>query len=244
MAATFQFKPCTDEEQVKVAKNKQRLIDDKCEHTFTDIAVLRFIRGHKGNEDKAYHFMQKHVNWRKEEKVGEIHESSIVNMINSKAARIFGQDNRGRPIVNVLARRHNTYTRDIAEVRRFIIYLLETTMGLTRPEEEQLTIVFDLHQFGMQCMDYEAVKMLVEILQFNFPDVLGQAFIVNAPFIFYACWYVIQAWLDPVTASKVVFCTSVELKDHVDEASLMMSIGSDECPDPEGALPREVTASE
>jgi hypothetical protein len=236
-SATFQFVPPSDEEKEKVTKNKLRLAEAKCNHTFSDIAILRFIRGHKGNEGKAYHFMEKHVHWRADENVDGIEVSSIENIIKKKTAVMYGSDKKGRPVINVLARRHNASDRDIAEIRRFIIYLLELTMSKTNPSEEQLTIVFDLHGFGMQCMDYESVKLLIEILQFNYPDVLGQAFIVNAPFIFWACWYAIKAWVDPVTVSKVVFCDRAQLAEHIDEAQMLPTIGTDECPDPDSILP-------
>lgn len=243
MSNTFQFIPPSEEELVKVATNKQRLIDDQCTHPFTDVAVLRFIRGHKGNEEKAYHFKKKHVQWRADENADAIELSSIENVVKRKAALLFGRDKKGRPIVNVLARRHDAYNRDPAEVKRFIIYLLEATMRTVNPKEEQLTIVFDLHGFGMHCMDYEAVKMLIEILQFNYPDVLGQAFIVNAPFIFWACWHAIKVWVDPVTVSKVIFCDQNQLREHVDEESVLPSIGSDEGKEPESDHPVLLQAS-
>ena len=54
-------------------------------------------------------------------------------------------------------------------------------------------------------MDYDAVKLIVNILQYNYPETLSVGLILNAPMLFSACWAVIKPWLDPVTAAKCVF---------------------------------------
>ena len=37
-------------------------------------------------------------------------------------------------------------------------------------------------------MDYDVVKLLIDILQFNYPETLLTAYVMNAPFLFWACW--------------------------------------------------------
>ena len=69
--------------------------------------------------------------------------------------------------------------------------------------------------FGMYCMDYDAVKIIIDIMQYNYPETLSVAMIVNAPWMFSACWFCIKAWLDPVTAAKVIFISKLQLKDHI-----------------------------
>jgi hypothetical protein len=64
-------------------------------------------------------------------------------------------------------------------------------------------------------MDYEVVKMLINILQFNYPDILHHALVVNSPFLFSACWAIIRRWLDPVTAAKVLFVSNDQLPEHI-----------------------------
>jgi hypothetical protein len=71
-----------------------------------------------------------------------------------------------------------------------MIYTIEESLKLSIPTEEKITVLFDLSEFGFYCMDYDAVKMFINILQFNYPEILGLAFIINSPFIFSACWMV------------------------------------------------------
>jgi len=75
-----------------------------------------------------------------------------------------GKDRNGRPTLFILVRNHNKDNRDIDEMKRFIIYMLEKTIQNTNPDEEKMSIVFDMTGFGYSCMDYEVVKMLIHIL--------------------------------------------------------------------------------
>lgn len=70
---------------------------------------------------------------------------------------------------------------------------------------EPHTNVFSSPIYISACMDYDAVKLIVNILQYNYPETLSVALILNAPMLFSACWAVIKPWLDPVTAAKCVF---------------------------------------
>ena len=79
----------------------------------------------------------------------------------------------------------------------------------------RLMISFDLSGFSLSCMDYEIVRLLIDILQYNYPETMNSALIVNSPFLFHACWAVIRPWLDPITASKVVFINQKQLAEHV-----------------------------
>lgn len=37
-------------------------------------------------------------------------------------------------------------------------------------------------------MDYEVLKLLIDILGYNYPETLQTAYVVYAPFLFWACW--------------------------------------------------------
>ena len=54
-------------------------------------------------------------------------------------------------------------------------------------------IVID--QFGLYCMDYEVVRLLIDILQYNYPETLDKAFIINAPYLFSGKYYIFKTYL-------------------------------------------------
>jgi hypothetical protein len=131
-----------------------------------------------------------------------------------------GQDKAGRPVVYIFAQRHDKDNRDISEMKKYIILNLEKALKQTRQDEEKMIIVFDLSGFGLRCMDYEVLKLLIDILGYNYPETLSTAFVVNSPFIFSACWAIIRPWLDPVTAAKAQFIDNKKLLNFIDDENL------------------------
>jgi len=184
---------------------------------FTDTAILRFLRGRQGDKEKAVRAMLRHLKWRSDFKVDSIDPSTIQSEIDKRKIFCESFDICGRPVVTILARNHDKQDRDFETMQKFIIYQLELALKMTRPEEEKTLILFDLNGFSMQCMDYDVVKFLVQTLTFNYPETLSVALIVNAPFIFSACWLVIKPWLDPITAAKCTFIKREELTKYIQE---------------------------
>lgn len=216
------FTEPTSQELEAVERLKVRLQEDQKVHKFTDTAILRFLRGRKQDEEKAYKALTMHIEWRVENQADTINDqvATFETELKSQKVRSAGPDHNGRPAVFVYARRHNKNNRDLDQIRQLIIYLIENTLKLAKPNEERLLICFDLSGFSYSCMDYDAVKLLVNILQFNYPDILEVALVINAPFIFYACWAIIRPWLDPVTASKVNFTNKEDLSKYFPEGSV------------------------
>mmetsp|Transcript_32093 Transcript_32093/g.54122 ORF Transcript_32093/g.54122 Transcript_32093/m.54122 type:complete len:236 (-) Transcript_32093:2361-3068(-) len=184
---------------------------------FNDTTILRFLRGQKNIEDKAYEALIKYARWRMEEDVDNIFKPETIAKFQKEidsGKAVFGfHDLNGRPASMCFAHRHNANDRDIYEVKLLTIWILEGLRKLGKPEEERFVICFDLSQFTLACMDYEATKQLITILQANYPDTLETLYIIDAPMIFSACWLIIKAWLDPVTSNKVQFVKRKELEE-------------------------------
>lgn len=217
----------TEDEKTMVSKLKQRLREEapQIQHQYSDTTVLRFYRGRDRDESKAMKALIKHVEWREANDVaGIMNKQEIFKQeLQSGKFAVKGCDNSGRPAVFIYAARHNKNERDLEELKRLIIYTMETVLQMAQPHEERMVIVFDLSGFGMSCMDYDALKMLVNILSYNYPETLSVSYVVNAPFLFWGCWGLIKPWLDPVTAAKVQFVKQDNLSSYFDEAVLSTS---------------------
>jgi len=218
------FTPPTEDESETVQKIKHKLSTEHSDlgFTFTDTAILRFLRGRKHDEERALKSLVRHVQWRKENDVDDIaaKKEQFENELENKKLTIEGSTKNGTASLFIHAGRHNKNSRDIDEMRMYIIYTLETLLSKTKPDEERVIIVFDLSEFSYNCMDYDALSLLINILQYNYPDILSVALVVNAPFIFSACWYIIKGWLDPVTAAKALFIKKPELLEHFNSDAL------------------------
>lgn len=92
--------------------------------------------------------------------------------------------------------------------------------------------ILDFEGFGM---GHFSAKMrgLVQkgagIMQDNYPECLGQMFIINAPFVFTGVWAVVKNFVDEKTRKKINIVSSSYTKstllEHVDESQLAEFLG-------------------
>lgn len=221
----MEFVQPSAEEDEMVTQLLARYEAEQLPYVFSRTAALRFLRGRKGEFEKAFNAMIRHVRWRIESNVDNINIDNIKREVEKRKLVVSGVDKRGRPLVTIYARRHNKNERDLEEVRQYMIYSLESALQSSNPEEQKMTILFDLTGFGMYCMDYDAVKVLIDIMQYNYPETLSVALIFNSPFIFSACWSIIRIWLDPVTVAKVNFVSKAQLATFVDPEHIPSDLG-------------------
>lgn len=225
--ADFRYLPTQEEVEavdwLKMELDKCRSVefpDDYKEFVFSDTKLLRFLRGRKHDRGKALNGLIKHVHWRTEVGSTPINIEEIQPEAQKRKILDEGKDENGRPIVYLLAGRHDKADRDLVVMKKYIVYTIEKALASnkidenTRWRDERLNIVFDLTFFGAKTMDYDFVKLLVDTLQFNFPDVLECAYVVNGPFLFNAFWSVLKPCLDPTTVKKICFCDVEQLHER------------------------------
>lgn len=213
------FQPPNESELAGVQRLKDRLASEHPEWKgkFNHTTLLRFYRGRKAIDEDAFKALVKHAEWRVENDVDNIANeiSKFQKEMDAGKFVVEGYDLTGRPTIFIYAKKHNKNDRDLDQMRLLIIYTMETVLKRTNPAEERMVICFDLTGFKLSCMDYDMVKLLIRILEFNYPETLSTSLIINAPFMFYACWAVIRPWLDPVTAAKISFINSDKIADYI-----------------------------
>lgn len=197
------------EENFIELKNRLKLIfEADPEQYHNDASIKRFLRAFLTVDD-AFQALLKCNKWRKEYGVTSIspNDPDIKKNLESKKALVLRhRDFQGRPVIYIPARQHCVTERDLNELTRFIVYTLEVACKKCFEEViDNLCIIFDLKDFGLQCMDYQLVKNLIWLLSKHYPERLGICLIMNSPTIFAGCWSIIRGWLNEVTASKVVF---------------------------------------
>jgi hypothetical protein len=151
------FVPPDDAEVAAVARLQFRLeTTPDLEYKLADVALLRFYRGRKRDEDKAYNAVLKHIAWREENNVSSVcaNLDKFQDELKSGKIVVKGYDLSGRPAVFIYAGKHDKNERDIEQMRMLIIYTLEELLKRARPSEERIMICFDMTGFKMSCMDY------------------------------------------------------------------------------------------
>ncbi len=166
-------------------------------YPFPNIVYKRFFIGNKENVENTIKAMVNHWRWRLVNNADNISSSDCSTILRKNIAVIQGRDRENRPIVNVMVSNHDKNDRDIKEFKNFIIYTLEKLLQAADPEKQRVTMVFDLYNAGFPQLDFEILKMLIDIVQVNYPEVLEVVLVVNAPYIVIACWSIIKPWLDP-----------------------------------------------
>ena len=176
----FRYLPTAEEiesvDWLKSELDKRRMTEDFPEdykdYVFGDTKILRFLRGRKHVREKALHGLIKHVQWRKENSADNITVDDIQLEAQKRPCFVEGKDENGRPLVYLLAGRHDKNDRDIDIMKKYIIYTIEQSLAENKIDEhdrfrdERLNIIFDLTYFGTKSMDYEVVKLLVDTLQY------------------------------------------------------------------------------
>jgi len=214
----------SEEEKKGVIERIRTTLTDTPASSVTDSKIFRFYRGRFNDEVKASKALVRHEQWRKEKDVDNLGANTVKfeKEIASKKGMIGEKlDISSRPVVYVIARRHDGSTRVLEELEMLIIYTFEKALSMSKPEEEKITICFDLSEFSLNNMDYEAVKCLIDLLAYNYPDILGNTLVVDSPFFFWACWAIIKPWIDPTAASKVLFVSKAELTTHIPKENII-----------------------
>ncbi len=58
-------------------------------------------------------------------------------------------------------------------------------------------------QLTKASQSYDFVKPASELAQNNYPEILGNMFIINAPLLFTGIWAIVKMWIDDKTKEKI-----------------------------------------
>lgn len=86
---------------------------------------------------------------------------------------------------------------------------------------------------------YKFVKPASEMAQNNYPEILGNMFILNAPFLFTGIWAIVKMWIDDKTKEKIQILGSSykkELLKYVDPENLPDFLEGGTCKCKKGCL--------
>ncbi|GJJ67673.1 hypothetical protein EMPS_00019 [Entomortierella parvispora] len=180
-----------------------------------DSLLLRFIRARKWNTINALNMMFKAFKWRLDEDIPAVKYSTdeelnalypkFYEQLESGKFFIHGTDKEGRIVAYLNVRLHYPNDQPAKTLEKLTVYVMEAGRVLVQYPVETVCLVFDLTGFSLSNMDFAMVKYLVTVFEAYYPESLGRIIIHGAPFVFWGVWKVIQPWLDPVVAAKVVF---------------------------------------
>jgi hypothetical protein len=90
--------------------------------------LRRFLRARDQNIGKACTMFLKYLAWKRTAKPnGPITDDEVRNELVQDKLYVQGHDKMGRPVVYLFGSRHIAAKREINEVKRYVIYILDTT---------------------------------------------------------------------------------------------------------------------
>jgi len=220
---------------------------------FDDQTLLRFLRARKFDIPKAKLMWEENEKWRKNFGADEIAAHGFdypeQQQVNNYYPQFYHRTDRdGRPIyieqlgkldinkLYALTTQERQLKHLVSEYEKFLGDRLPACSAAKGELVETSCTILDLHNAGISTFykvkDY--VSAASSIGQNNYPETMGNMFIVNAPYLFSTVWSLIKPWLDEATVRKIHILGKnykTELSTYIDPANLPKDLGgSCNCP--------------
>ncbi|GLT80245.1 hypothetical protein SLA2020_516970 [Shorea laevis] len=200
-------------------------VDESLKRTFQNVhqgylteTLVRFLKAREGNVSKAHKMLVDCLNWRMQNEIDNILAKPIVPPECYRAVRdsyligMSGYSREGLPVF-ALGVGHSTF--DKASVHCYVqshIQINEYRDQVVLPSASKkygrpiTTCIKVLDMTGLKLSALSHVKLLTIIStidDLNYPERTNTYYIVNAPYIFSACWKVVKPLLQERTRRKI-----------------------------------------
>lgn len=233
------------QDMIKQFQNLIESVDEPLKNTFETLhqgypteALVRFLKARDGNVQKAHKMLVDCLEWRIQNEIDNILSKPIVpanfyrGVRDSQLIGMSGYTKEGRPVIAVGV---GLSTYDKASIHYYVqshIQINEYRDRVILPaatkkfERHISTCVKVLDMTGLKISQLSQLKLLTVISSIddlNYPEKSDTYYIVNAPYIFSACWKVVRPLLQERTRKKVQVlsgCGKDELLKIMDYESL------------------------
>ena len=161
---------------------------------------------------KAIEAIQATLKWRKEFGIDDIigMKGEMKPILKEEMATgkmyVRGHDQEGRSCLYMRPAKENTH--DEINNMRHLAFQLEKAVACNNNRRSKICLIIDYEGFRLRdAPPMSTSKHTLEILQRHYPERLHRAYICNPPWVFTTFWSVIKPFVDPVTKSKVCFCS-------------------------------------
>jgi len=181
---------------------------------YDDAMLLRFLRARNFDVSKSHQMATKFYKWWHETKIDDICVKDFKSELEKQLYYVLGIDPAGRLTLLVYPRKFDPKSRNTSEFVKMFMYTMVAIEKVMYPLE-QVNLLVDLEGFRPQKnLDYELLKIMLEIFQNYWPERLNLAVVINAPKLYDVVWKLVKKMLDPETAKKVVFTTAKSLNQQ------------------------------
>mmetsp|Transcript_40840 Transcript_40840/g.49556 ORF Transcript_40840/g.49556 Transcript_40840/m.49556 type:complete len:312 (-) Transcript_40840:232-1167(-) len=228
------------------------LPEDLCPNSDTDATLRRFLKARGNNVEKAEKMLRATLEWRKENDIANVFlkapDDETMRYIRSAIRHSHhGFDKKGRPVyieqtgrndTEMLTDRSKLQTSDLVNSHLIMMEYQVRVMMREASMRNGVTVhemcnILDLEGLSLKHMGPEILRMFRAVAvvdQDHYPEQLGGAYIINAPWVFSTVWNAISKILDKRTQEKVYVLSkgkkqTEELLKIIDAESLPEFLG-------------------
>lgn len=174
--------------------------------------ILWFLKDRKFSVEETVSKLTKAIKWRHEFGVSELSEESVKSIAETGKSYVHDYlDVQGRPVLMVDISKH--IPGDSQKDEKLCVFLVEKALSKLPPGKNQILAVIDLRGFRAEHADLRFITFLFDLFYYYYPRRLGEALLVDAPFIFKPIWQMCKPMLKSY-ASLVKFCSAKTVRDE------------------------------
>eukprot|EP00761_Pharyngomonas_kirbyi_P014041 gb/GECH01014071.1/.p1 GENE.gb/GECH01014071.1/~~gb/GECH01014071.1/.p1 ORF type:complete len:280 (+),score=67.04 gb/GECH01014071.1/:1-840(+) len=187
-------------QEIKFNTDRQR------EYCQNDSLLCRYLRARDWDITKSFKLLKDTLDWRESFKPYLLHPFDNAIQHEGETGKTFwmGKDKFGRPVGYMRPRCENT--TNYREQLQLLVYTLESMIRSMDSGVEQMMWIMDFNGYSRKnAPPFSVAKETLNILSNHYPETLGNAILLDAPWLFNVFFKTISPFINPVTRSKVIF---------------------------------------
>uniref|UniRef100_H9FQJ0 Motile sperm domain-containing protein 2 n=1 Tax=Macaca mulatta TaxID=9544 RepID=H9FQJ0_MACMU len=203
----FEAEYVTDKSDKYDARDVERLQQD-------DNWVESYLSWRHNIVDETLKMLDESFQWRKEISVNDLNESSIPRwLLEIGVIYLHGYDKEGNKLFWIRVKYHIKDQKTISDKKKLIAFWLERYAK--RENGKPVTVMFDLSETGINSIDMDFVRFIINCFKVYYPKYLSKIVIFDMPWLMNAAFKIVKTWLGPEAVSLLKFTSKNEVQDYV-----------------------------
>ncbi|KAM9181451.1 motile sperm domain-containing protein 2 [Dugong dugon] len=164
--------------------------------------------------DETLKMLDESFQWRKEFAVNDLSESSIPRrLLEIGGIYLHGYDKEGNKLFWIRVKYHIKDSKTALDKKKLIAFWLERYAK--RENGKPITVMFDLSETGINNIDMDFVRFIINCFKVYYPKYLSKLVIFDMPWIMNAAFKLVKTWLGPEAMSLLKFTSKNEIQEYV-----------------------------
>lgn len=200
--------------EIRALQNFQKVVSNESAYVGSSVMrehpirfCLRYLRADDFNVEEAGKRYEEYVQLTKEFDFGNTEECLQQEYTENGPMFSCGHDVNGSIVIVCRPCSHfpQSATDSDTAVNR-CVYTMQLCADRLPPGHERATMIYDAGGISTANWDMVFVKKIGQVFGTCFPERIGKILVCNNGFLVSSLWTIVKSFLDPVTASKIVFC--------------------------------------